>query len=184
MNAVETKKIMAVLWAAYPGFYAKAGNEDQAAAVELWQKCFGAEPYELVSAAVYALIKTRTNSYPPTIGEVTAQIQQLTSPDEMTELEAWNLVAKALRNSSYGAADEFAKLPPMVQRIVGAPSQLKEWAAMDLDTVQSVVASNFQRAYRARAKRDRELQALPPAIREFVTSLTSGDSPAIKRLEG
>lgn len=184
MNTVETKKIMAVLWAAYPGFYAKAGNEDQADAVDLWQTCFDAEPYELVSAAVYALIKTRPNSYPPVIGEVTAQIQRLIRLDGMTELEAWNLVAKALRNSSYGAAEEFAKLPPMVQRIVGAPSQLKEWAAMDLDTVQSVVASNFQRAYRARAKSDREFQALQPAIREFVTSLTSGDSPAIKRLEG
>ena len=55
MTKAETAKIMATLWAAYPGFYSKAGNGDQAAAVELWQKCFEAEPYELVSAAVYAL---------------------------------------------------------------------------------------------------------------------------------
>lgn len=45
-----------------PRIYSKAGNGDQAAAVELWQKCFEAEPYELVSAAVYALIKVRPNS--------------------------------------------------------------------------------------------------------------------------
>lgn len=51
MTKAETAKIMATLWAAYPGFYSKAGNGDQAAAVELWQKCFEAEPYELVSAA-------------------------------------------------------------------------------------------------------------------------------------
>lgn len=62
MTKAETAKIMATLWAAYPGFYSKAGNGDQAAAVELWQKCFEAEPYELVSAAVYALIKVRPNS--------------------------------------------------------------------------------------------------------------------------
>ena len=117
MNKVETKKIMAILWAAYPGFYAKAGDMDKDAAVKLWQECFEEEPYDLVSAAVYALIKTRPNSFPPTIGEVTAQIQRLTKPDEMTELEAWNLVAKALRNSFYGAAEEFAKLPPIVQRL-------------------------------------------------------------------
>jgi hypothetical protein len=183
LNKVETKKIMAILWAAYPGFYAKAGDMDKDAAVKLWQECFEEEPYDLVSAAVYALIKTRPNSFPPTIGEVTAQIQRLTKPDEMTELEAWNLVAKALRNSFYGAAEEFAKLPPIVQRLVGAPAQLKEWAAMDTKTVQSVVASNFQRSYQTRVKSDKEFQALPPAIREFVTSLTSGDNPAIKRLE-
>ena len=92
-------------------------------------------------------------------------------------------MAKALRNSFYGAAEEFAKLPPIVQRLVGAPAQLKEWAAMDTKTVQSVVASNFQRSYQTRVKSDKEFQALPPAIREFVTSLTSGDNPAIKRLE-
>ena len=55
---------------------------------------------------------------------------------------------------------------------------------MDTKTVQSVVASNFQRSYQTRVKSDKEFQALPPAIREFVTSLTSGDNPAIKRLEG
>ena len=49
MTTTETAKIMATLWAAYPGFYSKAGNGDQAAAVELWQKCFEAEPYEPVS---------------------------------------------------------------------------------------------------------------------------------------
>ena len=32
---------------------------DKDAAVKLWQECFEEEPYDLVSAAVYALIKTR-----------------------------------------------------------------------------------------------------------------------------
>lgn len=183
MNTVETKKIMAALWAAYPGFYAKAGNEDQANAVELWQTCFDAEPYELVSAAVYALIKTRPNSYPPAIGEVTAQIQRLIRPNEMTAMEAWGLVAKALRNSAYGSEEEFAKLPPAVQRVAHSPAQLREWALMDAGTVQSVVASNFQRAYAARQKSDREFEALPPAVRQYVAALTHGEG-MLKRLEG
>ena len=153
MTKAETAKIMATLWAAYPGFYSKAGNGDQAAAVELWQKCFEAEPYELVSAAVYALIKVRPNSYPPAIGEVTAQIQRLVRPDELTAMEAWNLVAKALRNSAYGSEE------------------------------QSVVASNFQRAFTARQKSEREFEALPPAVRQYVAALTEGES-VLKRLEG
>ena len=33
MNKVETKKIMAILWAAYPGFYAKAGDMDKDAEI-------------------------------------------------------------------------------------------------------------------------------------------------------
>lgn len=172
MTTVETKKIMAILWAAYPGFYAKAGDRDRDAAVKLWQECFDAEPFELVSAAVHALIKTRPNSYPPAIGEVTAQIQRLTSPNEMTALEAWNLVSKALRNSAYGAEEEFAKLPSAVQRVAHSPSQLREWALMDADTVQSVIASNFQRSYTARQKNDREFEALPPVVQQYVASIT------------
>ncbi len=183
MTKAETAKIMATLWAAYPGFYSKAGNGDQSAAVELWQKCFEAEPYELVSAAVYGLIKVRPNSYPPAIGEVTAQIQRLVRPGELTAMEAWNLVAKALRNSAYGSEEEFAKLPPAVQRVAHSPSQLREWALMDADTVQSVVASNFQRAFTARQKSDREFEALPPAVRQYVASLVEGGS-VLKRLEG
>ena len=135
MTKAETAKIMATLWAAYPGFYSKAGNGDQAA------------------------------------------------PDELTAMEAWNLVAKALRNSAYGSEEEFAKLPPAVQRVAHSPSQLREWALMDADTVQSVVASNFQRAYTARQKSDREFEALPPAVRQYVAALTEGES-VLKRLEG
>lgn len=179
MNTVETKMIMAVLWAAYPGFYAKAGSLDRDAAVKLWQECFAQEPFELVNAAVYALIKTRPNSFPPAIGEVTAQIQRLTKPDEMTAMEAWNLVAKALRNSVYGATEEFAKLPPAVQRIAHSPSQLREWALMDADTVQSVIASNFQRSYAARQKSDREFEALPPTVRQYVASITDKVAKAL-----
>ena len=54
---------------------------------------------------------------------------------------------------------------------------------MDADTVQSVVASNFQRAYTARQKSDREFEALPPAVRQYVAALTEGES-VLKRLEG
>ncbi len=173
MTEMETKKIMAALWVAYPGFYAKAERSDQQAAVDLWQKCFAAEPYALVSAAVYALIKTRPNSYPPAIGEVTAKIQQLTAVNELTALEAWDLVAKALRNSAYGSDEEFAKLPPAVQRVVHSPSQLREWSLMDFDTVQSVIASNFQRAYTARRKNDREMECLPPVAKQFIKGLAA-----------
>ena len=54
---------------------------------------------------------------------------------------------------------------------------------MDADTVQSVVASNFQRAYTARQKNDREFEALPPAVRQYVAALTEGER-ILKRLEG
>ena len=92
----------------------------------------------------------------------------------MTEAEAWGMVAQALRNSIYGAREEFEKFPPIVKRIVGSPSQLREWGMMDSETVHSVVASNFQRSYKAIAQREKELAKLPPDVKALVGKLTEG----------
>ena len=92
----------------------------------------------------------------------------LATPSEMTEG-----VASALRNGLYGSKEEFEKLPPDIQRIVGSSNMLREWAMMDTETVQSVVASNFQRDYLVRAKRKAEIEALPSDIKQIVGSLSN-----------
>lgn len=181
MNRTETIKIMAVLRAAYPQYYAKQSSEDLEGIVGLWAEMFEDEPYQIVAMAVKALIKTRVSTFPPGIGEINEKIMQITKPEEMTEMEAWALVSNALRNSAYNSAEEFQKLPQIAQRIVGSPAQLREWSQMDSDTVNSVVASNFQRSYKVRAKNDREFEALPSGVKDFVMQLADGMS--IKKLE-
>lgn len=181
MDRTETIKIMAVLRAAYPMYYAKQSTEDLQGVVNLWTEMFSDEPYQLVAMAVKALIKTRVSTFPPAIGEITEKIMQLTKPDEMTELEAWALVSKALKNSGYSSREEFEKLPPIIQRIIGSHYQLREWSQLDQDEVDTVVASNFQRSYRARAKSEREFEALPADVKDFMVQLAAGMD--IKQLE-
>ncbi len=172
MNIVETMKIMAVIETAYPRFYAQKTAEDRENAVKLWTQIFAEDPYNVVSMAVMALIKT--SPYPPQPSDLNAKIQQITQPQEMTEMEAWGLVLKAIGNSNYNSGEEFQKLPPVVQRLVGAPSQLREWAAMDSETLNSVVASNFQRSYKVRAKHERDYLALPSSVKTFMASISEG----------
>ena len=174
MNLVETAKLMAVLETAYPMFYAKKTQQEREDAIRLWAEMFADEPGELVAMAVKALIKTRASTFPPGIGEITEKIQQLTQPNEVTELEAWGLVLKAIGNSNYNSGEEFQKLPPVLQKLVGSPSQLREWAAMDSETLNSVVASNFQRSYKIRAKSERDYLALPSSVKTYVASITGG----------
>lgn len=174
MNLVETAKLMAILETAYPMFYAKKTQQEREDAIRLWAEMFADEPGELVAVAVKALIKSRVSTFPPGIGEITEMIQQITQPDQMTELEAWGLVRKAVSNSNYNSAEEFNKLPVVVQRLVGAPSQLREWAAMDSETLNSVVASNFQRSYKVRAKNERDYLALPSSVKAFMATLAEG----------
>lgn len=165
---------MAILETAYPMFYAKKTQQEREDAMRLWAEMFADEPGEVVAMAVKALIKSRVSTFPPGIGEITEKIHQIMQPDQMTELEAWGLVVKAVNNSAYNSGDEFRKLPEVVQRLVGTPAQLREWAVMDSETFNSVVASNFQRSYKVRAKNERDYLALPSSVKTFMASIAEG----------
>lgn len=181
MTREETIKVLAVLKAAYPAFYRGMKADELNGIVNLWASQFEGDDYKTVGAAVQAHIATDTKGYPPHIGAIKEAIRKITQPDEMSEMEAWGYVASALRNSGYNSVTEFDKLPPVVRRIVGSPSQLREWAMMDSDTVQSVVQSNFMRSYRVRAQSEREYLALPKSVRELMGQLAGSMAmPALK----
>ena len=71
------------------------------------------------------------------------------------------MVSRAARNGLYRCREEYDKLPPAVQKAVGDAEQLRTWAAMDEETVASVVASNFARSYRTVLAREKEALLLP-----------------------
>ena len=172
MDRNETLSIMAVLKAAYPNYYKDMNRRDAESIVALWAEMFSGDDVRLVAAAVKALIATDSKGFPPHIGAVKEKLRQLTAPEQMTPAEAWNLVLKAINRSGYRSQEEFDKLPPLIQRLVGSPSQLRDWGMMDSTTVQSVVASNFQRSYQARAKQDAEYQALPSDVKQMLSAVS------------
>lgn len=171
MNRDEVIKIMSVLRGSYPQFYRDISRQEALDTINLWADMFADDPADVVGMAVKALIATDDKGFPPHIGAVKAKIRQLTAKPEMSEQEAWTLVSRAIQNGIYGSEKEFDRLPEMLQRIVGSPNQLREWAVMDSDAVQSVVASNFQRSYRERAKHERDIAALPADVREVARAL-------------
>ena len=168
MTRQETGIIMDILATAYPRFYAGQDAPDPEKAVALWAEMFAEDDVAVVAAAVKALIATDDKGFPPHIGAVKAKVRQITQPTGMTPQEAWNLVAKAIRNSAYESQEEYDKLPREVQRLVGSPNQLRDWATMDSDTVHSVVASNFQRSFAARQKADNDFKALPRDVQAMI----------------
>lgn len=172
MNKTEAAKIIAILQVNYPENFRGKSDDVIKATVDLWARAFADEPYALVSAAVMTHMVSDTNRFMPPVGVIKAKIAEMLKPDEMTEQEAWGMVANALRNSTYGAEEEYAKLPPAVQRAVGGASQLRDWAMMDTETVQSVVASNFQRSYRVASQRERDWEKLPSGLRTYVQEIT------------
>lgn len=172
MDRTETLQIMAVLRGAYPAFYRDMGRKEADSVVNLWAEMFRDDPAQLVAAAVKGLIESDEKGFPPTIGQVKAKLRLLTGPREMTETEAWSLVSKAVCNGLYGSEEEYAKLPPAVQRAVGHPSVLREWAMLDADELQTVVSSNFQRSFRAISAREREIARLPADVRAMLGEMS------------
>lgn len=165
MNTAETAQILGILKTAYPSSFKDA---DTKAVIALWAEMFKDEPAPIVGAAVKALIASRKEGFTPTIGEIKEKIRLISEPSVLTETEAWALVSKACKNGIYGYKEEFEKLPQDVQKAVGRPEQLREWAMMDEYTVGSVVASNFMRSYRAAAKRTEEYLQIPTEIRNLL----------------
>lgn len=174
MTRQETLAIMSVLKAAYPGYYKDMTRADAESIVGLWAEMFKDDPTEVVAMAVKAHIASDRKGFPPHIGAIKDAIVKLVEKEAMTEVEAWGLVVKAIRNGNYGAQEEFEKLPKTLQRLVGSPNQLREWAMMDSDVINSVVASNFQRSYKARVAQEREYMALPQDVRATMAQLADG----------
>ena len=161
----ETLAVMSILKAAYPAYYRDMKRKDAEAVVNLWAEMLADYPADLVAAAVKSHIASDRKGFPPHIGAIIAAICEISRPAELSEGEAWALIAKALRNSSYNSEKEFAALPENLQRLVGHPSQLREWASMDTGTLPSVVQSNLIRRYRARQASESNMQALPADVR-------------------
>lgn len=174
MTKKEMAEIITVMQANYPDDFRGMSDKAMNGKINLWFMQFRDDDYKDVLAAVMAHIATDTNRFMPPVGVIKAKLTEIRLPDEMTPQEAWALVSKATRNSTYNSGEEFDKLPPVVQRLVGSPMQLKEWAAMDTDTLQSVVGSNFQRSYKVRAAKEREFLALPSAVQQAMAQIAAG----------
>lgn len=170
MTLEETSKILAVIKKEYPHAFKDLTPQEKKDKVVFWQKMFADDEYSVVGAAVEIYIATDTTGFAPIIGQLKANIRKLTQPEEMSEQEAVNLILKASTRGIYNSQEEFDKLPPICQRLVGTPKKLKEWAMMDVDTLNSVVASNLMRSYKAVAQKEKEYQALPSNVRAVLES--------------
>ena len=164
MNENETGKILSIISEMYPSFR-KDRNIKATGAV--WQKIFEHTPYAAVEQALMAYIATDTKGFPPVPGAINERIMQARELSGLTENDAWVLVLKAVSRGIYNSGEEFARLPEEVQRIVGHPAQLHEWAMLDAGEVNTEIASTFRRAWRARKELEKSLGvAAAPLLEE------------------
>ena len=141
--------------------------------VDVWQMMLSDYDYNLVAMALKAYILSDTSGFAPSIGQLVGKIQTLTKPKELNEMEAWSLVCDALKNCGYNYVEEYEKLPPLVQKAVGLPTQLREWSLTE-NLNKEVIGSNFMRCYRIEVERQNEISKMPQDVREMLEKVSSG----------
>lgn len=180
MTGKEVLKILAIIKVAYPNSFKNLTKADVQALTTLWERQFKDFSYDEVAMALDSIIASDTSDFMPSIGKIKEMIVKLKEPEMMTELEAWQLVKKALSRSGYYAKEEFDKLPPIIQKVIVTPNTLKQWAMEDTSNVNTVIASNFQRSYRAKAKAEKEMLMIPIEVRETMQKIAG---TVFKRIE-
>lgn len=166
MTREETQNLLAMIQATYPNF----NPPDKTAAVNAWRIALSDCKWDDVQRAFAVYMRTNSSGFAPSPGQIVEKIILLTSAQELNELEAWTLVSKALRNSTYNSVEEFQRLPVSVQKAIGRPEQLRMWA-MDETFNESVASSNFMRSYRVVMERKKEINKLPEKMRELIENL-------------
>ena len=167
LNRQETIQVLSILKRAYPVFYRDISKQEAEETVDLWHTMFESDDVLLVINAVKAFIATDEKGYPPVIGVIKKKMREISQPETVTELEAWHYIKKAVSNSLYYSQREFNKLPPIIQKIVGSPNVLRDWAYMDTSQFDTVIQSNIMRSYQLMSEREQEYMALPQSVKEF-----------------
>ena len=163
-----TWEMVGILLLTIHGFYANYIPPDKEITLNAWHIMLAEYPEELVLQALRACITTNTSGFAPDVGQIMSKIQTISQPQELDGMAAWGLVSKALRNGTYGAVEEFNKLPPLVKQAVGMPDNLKNWATSDYQTIETVIQSNFLRTYETVVKRANEINRMPDNIKSLI----------------
>ena len=169
MNRNEAANLIRIMQVNYPDTFREMSDEALVAMINLWAEMFP-EPYLVVAAAVKKFMLTSKEKFMPNIGMI--KDMMISEQATLDESAAWDLVRKAVSNSGYHAAEEFNKLPQEIKDVVHSPSQLRDWALMDSGAFNSVVMSNFQRAYKTIQKRRTEDLKIPENVRNVLSGLS------------
>lgn len=166
MTKAETLKILAIIKVAYPCSFTKMTNNDLDILTNLWASQFKDYDFNLVAGAINTIISTDISQFAPPIARVKEVCRQISNPNQIDELQAWNCVKKALSNSIYNAKEEFEELPDVCKKIVGSPKQLREWCLLGSDQVDTIIHSNFLKMFRNVEDKQRQIELMPIGVKE------------------
>lgn len=174
MTREETVKIIRIICGSFPNFK----PSDLSETVDIWNMMLEEYTYNQIAGALKSYILADSTGFAPSIGQLIAKVKTIEEPAQLNESEAWGLVSKAIRNGYYGAVEEFSKLPPLVQKAVGIPDNIRNWSQTNLESVETVIQSNFLRAYRVEAQRAAEISKMSSDVKTMIENTSQSSYSA------
>ena len=167
MTTEETKKLLMTINALFPTW--KVENPQET--VMAWSWALKDYPAEGIMGALEIYSKTDKSGFAPSVSQLINCMHKPTDNGQLSEGEAWALVKKAIQDGNYHSEERFAELPPLVQKAVGTPSMIRQWAMCETSEVNTVIMSNFQRSYKTILSRNEFDRRIPDPLGELVKGI-------------
>lgn len=165
MTRNETKEVVMAIYNLFPNWK----PSDLSFTVDTWNVFLAEYDKKEVQVALATYVKSNISGFAPSVGQLIQLLPSVIKKEEslLNEAEAWSLVRKAIRKSSYYAEEEYQKLPEVIKKAIGSPSNLRVLACNE-DYNEEVESSNFKRSYRTVLAREKEIQRMPKQIQELI----------------
>lgn len=160
MTEREVAQLLSIMENLYPSFKV----DDPERMTRTWQMIFAEKDASQIFLALKTFVHTSGSAYAPTPSQLIALTKKAEDLNTELSIEAWQRVRKAIGNGIYHAEEEFEKLPDSVKKVVGSPQQLSNWAVLDTREIETVVQSNFLKAYDSVIKRDEQISLAPKEV--------------------
>lgn len=149
MTRDNVKELLCAITSAFPNFKVT----DATTMANVWTMILEPYDYSRIQRAFLDYCRSNKTGFAPSVSQLIDQAVTRVD-DSIDSMSAWSMVAKALRNSTYNAEEEFSKLPTDVQNALGGSFQLHAWA-VDEAFNESVASALFQRNYKTVLERKR-----------------------------
>jgi len=169
MTRDETKELLMMIQAVYPNF--KVSPDQMTPTINSWHLMLEEYPAAAVKGAFKTYVKTNSSGFAPAVAQIIGAMYAVKTNDRLNEAEAWALVKRAIQDGCYHAQERFDELPENVQKAVGSANMIKQWAMAESDDVNTVVMSNFQRAYRTVISRKEFSERVPIGIVDSIKGI-------------
>jgi len=175
MTPEEVSRLLVLAVANFPNLQ----DKDMEPTAMLWQKMLSDMPYQLAENALVKVLAT--SKFFPSVAEIREAASQLTQPAQMTAIDAWGEVLKAIRYYGfYREKEAMAFLPPEVANLV----RKFGWREICTSEQPEVIRAQFRMAWETQAARQKELAVLPAEIREMIAGVSKmlPEVPQMKRV--